>query len=174
MINNEIEIIRKVVGKYLKYNFSNEKNNKLRIRAYVEARMIYFLIAREITKLPLSILGDSIKPHKNHATVLHSCTTMKNYIETDARMRFLYKDILNLVMKELEGSNNVELTHEEQKIKIYNLEYEKELLLKDNLKLVKTLQDFKSSLKAHKTYLKEGGYNFSYSKTFKILETNNI
>ncbi len=174
MTHREAEIIKKIVGKYLKYDFSNKLNNKLRLREYVEARMFYFLITREVTRLPLAIIGKTINPIKDHSTVLHNCNTLKNYLETDARIKFLYKDILNLVLRKLNGTDEIELTHEEQKTKIYNLEKDNEILLKENIKLMKSLKKIKVSLSEHKRYLVEQGYDISRSQTFKILETNNI
>ncbi len=174
MIETESEIIKKIVGKYLKYDFSNKDNNKIRLREYVEARMFYFSITREITRLPLAVIGKTIKPHKDHATVLHNCNTLKNYLETDARIKLLYKDVLSLVLKKLNATDEIELTHEEQKTKIYNLEKDNQILLKENIELIKSFKQIKASLSEHKRYLSDQGYDIRRSKTFKILETNSI
>ena len=70
--------------------------------------------------------------------------------------------------------NEIELTHEEQKTKIYNLEKDNQILLKENIQLIKSFKQIKASLSEHKRYLSYQGYDITKSKTFKILETNSI
>lgn len=175
MINNkEIKLIQEIIGNYLNYDLKDERQNKLRLRANVEARMFYFLLCRRLTKLPLAAIGMTIKPRKDHSTVLHNSKTLEHLMKHDKRLAFAFEDMYNIAEKGLDGVDNYMYTYEEQTYKIKELEKKNEKLIKQNIKIIKKLNQFSKTLENHKTYLKQQGYYLNMSKTFKILETNNI
>jgi len=174
MYNNEIKLIKEIVGKFLNYDFEDRKQNKQRVRANVEARMFYFYLCRNLTKLPLAAIGTTLKPRKDHSSVLHNCRTMENLIKHDKRLLFAYEHMYNITVKALDGADKYMYSYEEQTYKIKELEKKNEKLIKQNIKIIKKLNQFSKTLENHKTYLKEQGYYLNMSKTFKILETNNI
>lgn len=173
----ELNLIKNIVGKYLNYDFNNKRKNKKRIREYVEARMIYFYLCRQLSHMSLADIGATIKPVKDHSTVLHGCRTMDGLIKFDKKISFIYQDLYNIVGKsltDLRDKGEDMLSYEEQILRIQELEQQNEKILKENIKILKRLDDFEKVLYRHKKYLREQGYMVEKSKTFKILETNAI
>ena len=166
--NNKIKLIQEIVGKYLNYDFKVKEQNKSRLRANVEARMLYFYLCRDLTPLPLSAIGETIKPRKDHATVLHACTTLKNLISYDRKLSFIYNDIYNTISKTLKDiKKNHTYSYEEQMLKIQELE-------EQNREMNKKMNSIQQSLKSHARYLRLQGYEFNKSNLFKILNTRYI
>ena len=172
--NNEIKLIQEIVGNYLNYDLKDERQNKLRLRANVEARMFYFLLCRRLTKLPLAAIGMTIKPRKDHSTVLHNSKTLEHLMKHDKRLAFAFEDMYNIVEKGLDGVDNYMYTYEEQTYKIKELEKKNKTLVRQNSQIIRRLNEFEKTLNNHKKYLKESGYDFSKSKTFKLLDTKTI
>ena len=172
--NNEIKLIQEIIKNHLNYNLKNERQNKLRLRANVEARMFYFLLCRSLTKLPLAAIGMTISPRKDHATVLYACNTLTNLMKHDKRMAFAYEDMYNIAQKALGGADNYMYSYEEQTAKIQELQEKNRILVRQNSEIIKRLNIFEKTLNNHKRYLKESGYVLGRSKTFKLLDTNTI
>ena len=64
-------------------NIDRERlNSSERTREVAIARQLAMYLAKQLTKIPLSAIGAAIG-NRNHATVLHSCNTITNLIETD-------------------------------------------------------------------------------------------
>jgi len=71
-----------------KYDITIEAlKGKSRIKDVVEARQICFYILHKKMKLTSIVVGDMF--NKNHATVLHSCRTIENFMlhEVDLKNR---------------------------------------------------------------------------------------
>lgn len=67
--------------------------SKSRKRNIVQARQIAMFLSRKlISGISLSVIGREIGD-KDHATVLHSCTTVSNQMDTDATFRQYVSDI---------------------------------------------------------------------------------
>jgi len=84
-----IEDIQTMVCKY--YNVSYDALlSKRRIREIVQARQITMYLAKKFTRSSLKAIGAHFSG-KDHTTVIHSCQTVQNMIETDTayRERFL-------------------------------------------------------------------------------------
>ncbi len=64
-----------------------------------EPRQICHFFAKELTNLTMQRIGDLIG-HKDHATVIHSCKTVLNLMETDREYRERIKRIENRLMIE--------------------------------------------------------------------------
>ena len=76
-----IEHIVKVVCEH--FELSDELfNSPKRTRLIAQARQIAMYLAKKHTKAPLTMIGSAIGG-RNHATVLHSCKTVSNLMETD-------------------------------------------------------------------------------------------
>ncbi len=84
-----IEDIQTMVCKF--YNVAyDDLLSKRRIREIVQARQITMYLAKKFTRSSLKAIGAHFSG-KDHTTVIHSCQTVQNMIETDAayRERFL-------------------------------------------------------------------------------------
>ena len=67
-------------------------NSTERTREIAQARQIAMFLAKRHTKAPLTQIGAAIGG-RNHATVLHSCKTVQNMIDTDKSFRAQLEDI---------------------------------------------------------------------------------
>ncbi len=65
---------------------------KTRKREIVQARQIAMFFSRELTQTSLASIGAQIG-NKDHATVLHSCKTVENLMETDKMFRQLIEQL---------------------------------------------------------------------------------
>lgn len=78
-----------------------------RVRRVVEARHAYMSIMRNSTRMSLADIGSIMD--RDHSTVIHSCRTAKNLIETD----WIFKETYRFALDEMrEQISNEELTHE--------------------------------------------------------------
>lgn len=86
-----ITTIQKVISEY--FNISAELlNSKTRRREIVQARQISMYFSKKNTKSSLATIGLN-HGNRDHATVLHSCRTVKNLIETDKKFRTYVEEI---------------------------------------------------------------------------------
>lgn len=90
-----IDYIQKVVCGY--FNISLEKMlSNSRKHEIVEARHITMFLARKHTGAPLTTIGEKCG-HRNHATVLHGCRAVENFLDTDQE----YKNCLAEIEKKI-------------------------------------------------------------------------
>ena len=71
-------------------------NSTKRTREVAQARQIAMYLAKQHTKLPLTAIGSAIGG-RNHATVLHSCKSVTNLIETDKVFRNQIAEIEKII-----------------------------------------------------------------------------
>ncbi len=71
-------------------------NSSERTREVAIARQLAMYLAKQHTKSPLTAIGNAIGG-RNHATVLHSCKTISNLMETDKAFRRQVEEIEKLV-----------------------------------------------------------------------------
>ncbi len=91
-----IDKIQKVICDY----FSITRDtllSKSRKRAIVQARQIAMYMSRQLVKCSLSVIG-SETGGKDHATVLHACTTVSNLMSTDKTFRQYVNDIEKMLV----------------------------------------------------------------------------
>ncbi|NCC72258.1 MAG: chromosomal replication initiator protein DnaA [Sphingobacteriia bacterium] len=95
--NKEISIdfIQKVVSQYFGLSI-DEMNSKTRKRNIVQARQLAMYFSKEHTKASLTTIGLQCG-NKDHATVLHSCRTVKNLIETDKDFKNYVEELDRLI-----------------------------------------------------------------------------
>jgi chromosomal replication initiator protein len=67
-----------------------------RTREVAIARQIAMYLAKQLTKVPLTAIGTALGG-RNHATVLHSCKTITNLMETDQSFRLQVEELEKLV-----------------------------------------------------------------------------
>lgn len=67
-----------------------------RTREVAIARQIAMYLAKQLTKIPLTAIGLALGG-RNHATVLHSCKTISNLMETDQSFKLQVEDLEKLV-----------------------------------------------------------------------------
>ena len=84
-----IKHIEELVNNY----FQLDITRKTRQRKYIEARFIYFKLAKKFTEMSLVQIAKTTK--QNHATVLHGIKTLENLMEIDKRLKFNYKLLEN-------------------------------------------------------------------------------
>ena len=90
-----IEHIIDTVCSYL--NIDKERlNSAERTREVAIARQLAMYLAKQLTKIPLSAIGAAIG-NRNHATVLHSCKTITNLIDTDQPFKLQVEELERLV-----------------------------------------------------------------------------
>ena len=63
-----------------------------------QARQVAMYLAKQHTKLPLAAIGSAIGG-RNHATVLHSCKSVTNFMETDKVFKAQIEEVEKLVAK---------------------------------------------------------------------------
>src|ERR1017187_5414843 len=80
-----IDYIQKVVCDYFHLPLEAIKSNS-RKREVVQARQITMYFAKNLTKYSLQSIGKQCG-NKDHATVLHSCKTVNNLMDSDKRFR---------------------------------------------------------------------------------------
>ena len=78
-------------------NIDKERlNSAERTREVAIARQLAMYLAKQLTKIPLSAIGAAIG-NRNHATVLHSCKTITNLIDTDQAFKLQVEELERLV-----------------------------------------------------------------------------
>ena len=78
-------------------NVDRERMNSAeRTRDVAMARQMAMYLAKQLTKMPLTAIGMAIGG-RNHATVLHSCKTISNLMDTDKSFRQQVEELEKLV-----------------------------------------------------------------------------
>ena len=67
-----------------------------RTREVAIARQIAMYLAKQLTKVPLTAIGTALGG-RNHATVLHSCKTITNLMETDQAFKLQVEELEKIV-----------------------------------------------------------------------------
>ncbi len=99
-VSQEISLdrIQDVVCDYFNIN-RDMMLSKTRKREIVQARQIAMYLGRSLTKTSLAAIGAQIGG-KDHATVLHACSTVSDLIETDRNFKQYVSDIEKLLKAE--------------------------------------------------------------------------
>lgn len=91
-----IEKVQKVVCEY--FNITREELlSKTRKRQIVQARQIAMFMSRSLINCSLSTIGSEIGG-KDHATVLHACTTVNDLMATDKTFKQYVTDIEKILV----------------------------------------------------------------------------
>lgn len=97
-VNITIESITKIICDYFKID-ENKIRDKTRKKEIVLARQVAMYLSKELTKSSLKTIGLHFGG-RDHATVIHSCTTIETLKQTDG----YYKDIIETLRNNIEIS----------------------------------------------------------------------
>ena len=89
--------ITEIVCEYFNIDLQ-DFNSQKRTREVAQARQVAMYLAKQHTKLPLASIGAAIGG-RNHATVLHSCKSVTNFIETDKAFKAQIDEVEKLIAK---------------------------------------------------------------------------
>ena len=89
--------ITEIVCEYFNIDLQ-DFNSQKRTREVAQARHVAMYLAKQHTKLPLASIGAAIGG-RNHATVLHSCKSVTNFIETDKAFKAQIDEVEKLIAK---------------------------------------------------------------------------
>ena len=92
-----INRITEIVCQYYEIE-EKDFNSTKRTREVAQARQIAMYLAKQHTKLPLAAIGSAIGG-RNHATVLHSCKSVTNLIDTDKLLKSQIEELNKLIIK---------------------------------------------------------------------------
>jgi chromosomal replication initiator protein len=87
-----VGLIQSIVAEH--FNVSMDKLvSASRRRTFVEARQIAMYLTKELTKLPLKNIGENFGG-RDHSTVIYSCTSVQNLMDTDDSVKTHVQDIM--------------------------------------------------------------------------------
>lgn len=92
-----INRITEIVCQYYEID-EKDFNSTKRTREVAQARQVAMYLAKQHTKLPLAAIGSAIGG-RNHATVLHSCKSVSNLIDTDKLLKSQIEELNKLITK---------------------------------------------------------------------------
>ena len=92
-----LSVIRKKVCDFFNIEES-ALQNKTRVHDVVEARQLAMYLAKQHTKAPLTAIGAAIGG-RNHATVLHSCKSVSNLMDTDKAFKAQIEELEKIIAK---------------------------------------------------------------------------
>ena len=159
----DIKMIKRVVSEDTGVDLGDEQLNSRRISENVEARTMYFSLAREFTPLSLADIGKTIKPKKDHATVLYAIRKAQDAIRFDkrfrnklnrlrARVEFLKSQVEESEIDFITALNRLEL-----------MERKNTMLIGENADLVNQIEQLNDKIKRQNRYLTEQGYKINRS-----------
>lgn len=94
-----IDDIKLTVSEYLKIPI-DQMESQSRKHEIALSRQMSMYLAKQLTQLSLKSIGAAFSG-RDHSTVLHSCTTIENYLVTDKKVKASYEYLL----KTLKGNN---------------------------------------------------------------------
>lgn len=109
--------IASIVEEYFNLN-PGDIQIKTRKREILQARQIAMYFSKILTKDCLSLIGFFLGK-KDHATVLHSCKTVNNLIETDKQFKIDVDEIEKRLNNEIKKLSDPAITKEEIKEAIF-------------------------------------------------------
>ena len=164
----DIETIKEVVKNTTEMNITDPAITSVRKREYVVARMYYYGLCREYTTFSLNEIGRTLRPSKDHATVLHGIRSLKKEMSYNKTVQAEYTNLRSRIefikqKKEKENISFAASLHNLQIMEAMNGE-----LIEENKKLLLELNDLKDKIKKQNKYLEEQGYKTNMNRTTKI------
>lgn len=94
-INLTIEEIQRIICEY--FNISEDLvRAKTRKREVVQARQVAMYISKQLTQHSLKTIGLHFGG-RDHSTVIHSCQSVQNQMETDPKFRVILEEIRHMI-----------------------------------------------------------------------------
>lgn len=159
----DIKMIKKVVTEATGIDLNDKKLNSLRVSENVEARTMYFSLAREYTTLSLADIGKSIKPRKDHATVLYSIRKAKDAIRFDKRFRQKLDNLRSKVEFLKTQVEESEIDFITALNRLERMEQRNMQLIGQNADLLKQIENLNGKIERQNKYLTENGYKINRS-----------
>lgn len=156
----KLETIRKIVEKVTEQDLLVER----RFRDLVNARAIYYMLAKKYTTKSLYQIGNSLK--KNHATVIHSLKNIDGWLQTDKQLQNLVNKTNDALETALKKNDSEFMTYENLVISYNNKRKENKRLIRLNEKLINENNELKDSIKRQNKYLSETGYKLNMVRAF--------
>lgn len=92
-----LEFIKNTVSDYYKIPLELIESST-RKQEVALARQMSMFLTKKFTKLSLKAIGGSFG-NRDHSTVLHSCTTINNYIDTDKKVKADFENLVSFIRK---------------------------------------------------------------------------
>lgn len=143
----EIKILKRIVSDSTGVDLNNQDKNSNRIQQNVFARMIYFTLCKEYTKLSLAAIGKTLKPSKDHSTVLYNVRQMDNFLTSPQNSNKEIKSQYNNIKSKIEyikdkiKETDVDFITALQRLS--KLEETNRRLMKFNIELLEEIQKIK-------------------------------
>lgn len=151
-------MIKKVVTESTGIDLNNKKLNSTRVSENVEARTMYFSLAREFTTMSLADIGKSIKPQKDHATVLYSIRKAKDAIRFDKAFRHKLDNLRSKVEYLRTQVEESEIDFITALNRLDKMEEKNMMLIGQNADLLKQIENLNDKIERQNKYLIENGY----------------
>jgi len=84
--------IQKITAEYFNVRLQ-DLLSKRRVRSLARPRQIAMTLSKELTEHSLPEIGEAFGG-RDHTTVMHACKTIRKFVETDARMRQDYEQLI--------------------------------------------------------------------------------
>lgn len=159
----DTKIIKKIIHDTLEYDLNDEEKNKRRIREHVDVRRMYFGLCREYTPLSLAEIGKSIKPKKDHATVLYNVRELEDLMFIDRKLRIKYDNLRSRVEFIKSQVNESEIDFFTALNRLQVMEEKNMRLVKENAELLNQIDQLNGKIKRQNKYLTESGYQINKS-----------
>ena len=156
-------MIKKVVSESTGINLDDKELNSRRISENVEARTMYFSLAREFTTLSLADIGKSINPRKDHATVLYSIRKAKDAIRFDKSFRQKLENLRSRVEFLRVQVEESEIDFVTALNRLEKMEEHNMMLIGQNSQLLKQIENLNGKIERQNRYLIENGYKINRS-----------
>jgi hypothetical protein len=156
-------MIKKVVTEATGIDLNDKKLNSRRISENVEARTMYFSLAREFTALSLADIGKSINPRKDHATVLYSIRKAKDAIRFDKSFRQKLENLRSRVEFLRVQVEESEIDFITALNRLEKMEEHNMVLIGQNSQLLKQIENLNGKIERQNRYLIENGYKINRS-----------
>ena len=153
----DIKMIKKVVTEATGIDLNDKKLNSRRISENVEARTMYFSLAREFTALSLADIGKSINPRKDHATVLYSIRKAKDAIRFDKSFRQKLENLRSRVEFLRVQVEESEIDFITALNRLEKMEEHNMILIGQNSQLLKQIENLNGKIERQNRYLIENG-----------------
>jgi len=159
----DTKIIKKIIHDTLEYDLNDEQKNKRRIREHVDIRRMYFGLCREYTPLSLAEIGRSLKPKKDHATVLYNVRELQDLMFMDKKLRMKYDNLRSRVEFIKSEVNESEIDFFTALNRLQVMEEKNLKLMEQNADLLNQIDDLNGKIKRQNKYLTQNGYQINRS-----------
>jgi len=151
-------IIKELVIDETKVDLNNPDIVKRRTSKCVYARMHYYKLVREYTNMSLHQIARTLKPAKDHATVLHGLKLFEDMHESYQHVRDTHKQLKMRVDYILRLQEQEGLTFEQSISKLQTLEEVNKNLIDQNKNLIHQINQLHERIERQNQYLVGRGH----------------